>query len=558
MLNINSLYNAVFKPEAKRFDPRDDYYTIILDTPEFAPLYGEFSSRMGYLMNTESYSYIHAEGTMPLKRTDVEERLSQIAEMLDIRTNGMPPQRRFCLMTYFETADADVSQLSQLMSWLDAGMRDVISLFVCIPKRMENVDSFLARLGETLKSQADKLDLYIFTDANTDFYRRGLLHSICGAILMNSQIKHYQERKFRLSAAVSGVEQYVSSMAEDGRKRIEKMPAIRWSSLFCRYYDRQYDFLNQYIAAACENIKILTAQGFEEELQAIYEQTVPHKDAKSIKRMLQQAVAYIPYVVPSRPKLSISTLRYYFDHVYGDRGMQTVEMTLKATLAGLIDYRMDDIVQQCCEMIFDKCADYATGDLYEKVLALLESYLDNLRKHCEASAKNIQLSLEDDIPEEAREHQLDEYLTKYVELHMKQKAISFWNLVVRTIRAYPERYKDACLRSDENYRHLEELKRSLPSNPVYRFEILERESYSAGQLLNLEHNDERCEKIRKMFNNTNGGGADIVPPSECTLVFNIPIAPHFYRGEQVRLDTTSYTLVGYEINGKYLVTMGEE
>lgn len=557
MLNLNTLYNAVFKPERRKLDPARDYYTILMDTPDFLPFYTDLRGRLDQLMSEDAYTFMHAENA-PLSQNEADEKLSQITEMLDMRTNGMAPPRRFCLMAYFDDDHKDTAYLPEMISWLGAMPNDVVTVFVVLSKNMAEKGEFLNELGNALGHWAKVVDLYVFTDAFTQFYRRGLVHSLCGAIVMNVGVTDYQRRKSRKSAAENMVDAYVDAMAADGQESITKHCPIKWSSIYCRYYDRQYDFLNQYVSNACENVRGLTKDDFLRVADEAYQQVIPQRTTVAVESIVKNAVSYIPHVTANSTKVSMSTLRYYFDQLYGDSGAATVELTLKVTLAGLFNYRVEELARECSELIFEKCAVFATKNLYNNLLGLLEDYIATFRKSCDNIAKTIQLSLDDDMPEEARTSHLNDYLKKYIELYTRQKALSFWEEVLRLVRSHPEYYDAICRKSEDYFQELEDVKKSLPANSIYVYDISSDRTYSTGELMNLESDAASCALIREKFNRAQGGAAGAVAPADCNMVFNVPIAPHFYKGETVQMETASYTLAGYEINGKYFVTMGAE
>ena len=231
MLNLNLLYKAVFKPEYQRFDPTKNYYTIFLDTPSFAPLYPEFNDRIEYLLSADSYSYLHASENAALERNEVEEKLSEIAEMLDMRTNSAPPARRFCLISYFDDENQDVQAVARQISWLECDSRDVVTLLVCLSKRMSGKAELLENLVGALGEKAKTVDMYVFTDAHTVYYRRALINSLCGAVVLNSEVAQHQTHKQRKYAAAVSVGKYIDSLGDDGRRYLSTKKPMLWSSL---------------------------------------------------------------------------------------------------------------------------------------------------------------------------------------------------------------------------------------------------------------------------------------------------------------------------------------
>lgn len=559
MLNLNSLYKAVFKPEYSRFDPLNDYYTILMDTPAFMSLYEEFYDRIEYLMSADAYTYLHTEADADLDRNTVEEKLSEIAEMLDMRTNSMHVSRRFCVLAYFDNDHQDVDDLMRRISWLNRDNRDVLTLLVCISKRIENRDALLEKLEEKLSDKANQVDLYLFTDGHTTYSRRALIHSICGAIVMNGDLAAYQARKSRKNLAAMTIGQYIANLGEDGKRYLADMRPIRWSSLHCKYYDRQYDFLNQYIADACDNVRKMSTEDFAGILDDIYRALLPHYDAAEVKLVLMDAFRQIPYVVAAEPRQqSLSTLRAHFISIYGENGVATVDLTLKATLSGVYNYRVEDLARKCSEQIFARCAGFAAEDLYELVCQMLERQMKSFAEGCDGIADSLRRILDDDMQAGYSESFEEDYLDKYLHYYQKQKVLVFWQEVRRLITTYPDNYSSYCSQSKDHHDQLAKLRESIPTNRIYQFEGLKSKSYTAAQLLSMEGDEASCEHIRTLFSTSRDEGKGIVAPADCGPVLSIPFAPHFYQSAPVELKTASYTMCGCELNGQYFVMMGAE
>ncbi len=557
MLNLNSLYNAVFKPVYRHFNPRSDYFTVLIDTPEFEPLYQDVNSKLESLMNSEAYIYFHADNPSDIDRDMVEERLSQVTEMLDMRLHDEQPARRYCLLTYFNDNCRDFDRILRLLTYLNRETRDVVTLVVCLSKRMSGQSELLDEVTRKLYEKAPYVDLYIFNDAHTAYYRRTLTYSICGVVIMNADVNSKRERDARKTVAVTAVENYIGTqLSEDGKKWLHNLPAVRWSTLCCKYYDRQYDFLNKYVSDACKNIKQLNIRDFTGMMEEIYRTLIPTKEARDVKPILNQAITLIPHIVASIPKSSARTLNDYFCFVYGDKGLSNVELTLKVTLFRIYSHRIEGIVKKCCLLIFQKCSGFAEENLYEQVCTLLEQYLNSLHASCNGIRNTLKLILDEDIIKNRYEDGVDKYLDKYIQFYEKQKAETFWREVLRLIRIYPENFRMYCETACNYYKQIRELTESLPVGRIYSFEDIKIKAFTAEEILTLDKSEGECSYIRTLFECCRNDGRGAIPPENCTQVFNFSVDSHFYRSSQVTLANDSYTLCGCELNGQYFVSIG--
>lgn len=556
MLNLNLLYKAVFKPEYQRFDPIRNYYTIFLDTPEFAPLYPDFNDRIEYLLSAEAYSYLHAEND-PLTRHEVEEKLSEIAEMLDMRTNSAPPARRYCLLSYFDDEHQDVDAVVRQISWLECDSRDVVTLMVCLSKRMSGKVVFLEKLAEALGEKAKNVDLFVFTDAHTTYYRRALIHSLCGAVMLNCELSQYQIRKQRKNAAATMVNNYVQALGEDGQQYLQAKNPIIWSGLFCKYYDRKLDFLHQYAVETCDHVKKLTQEDFIAFAQQVYKDTVPHREKSVVRSTIHRAVELIPYVVPAKPKQAMSTLRSQLQYLYGDRGVGSVELTLKATLSGVYDYRLEELADKGSERLLELCSGYAMPDWENAVNSMLDAYIRSLREAVANAQSALEKMLDDDLMGDV-EGGMDGYLTQFQRFYEAQKTMLFWDEVSRKIKAYPERYEQFSKRAEDLCQQMEQLRQSIPTGRVYQYDKLSVPSLSAEQVLSMDTSESICASIRTLFNSQQENNTGVAAPTDCNPVFAIALSPQFSKSVPVELHTAAYTFCGCEMTGQYFVPMEGE
>lgn len=556
MLNLNLLYKAVFKPEYQRFDPVKKYYTIFLDTPEFAPLYPDFIDRIEYLLSVEEYSYLHAENA-PLTRNDVEEKLSEIAEMLDMRTNSALPARRYCLVSYFDDEHQNVDAVVRQISWLECDNRDVITLLVCLSKRMSGKVAFLEKLAEALGEKAKSVDLYVFTDAHTTYYRRALINSLCGAVMLNSELSQYQARKQRKSAASTMVNNYIRALGEDGQSYLRSRTPTLWSGLFCRYYDRKLDFLHQYAMEACDNVKKLTQEVFVAFAEQVYKDTVPHRDKNAVSSTIHRAVEMIPYVVPAKPKQPLSSLRNYLQYLYGECGVGTVELTLKATLSGVYDYRIETLAEKGTERLMELCSGYAMPDWEIAVKTMMDFYVRSLKDAVNSARSSLEKLLDDDLMGDM-EGGMDGYLSQFRRFYEAQKMMLFWEKVSRKLEAYPERYEQYSRRAEELCLQMEQLRQSIPTGRVYQYDKLSVPSLSAEGVLSMDASESLCASIRTLFNSQQENNTGVAAPADCNSVFAIPLSPQFSKTVSVELHTAAYTFCGCEMNGQYFVPMEGE
>lgn len=560
MLNLNSLYNAVFHPNFRKFNPRADAYTVLMDTPAFEPLYPGVLSNLESWMNPDAYTFLHAKSGDDLRRERVEERLSQIAEMLDQRYFDEPPARRFCLFAYFDDSHRETGEIFDLLERIGADgrdSRDSVALMVCLSGRMEGVRPFLEEFSQKLAQKTSGgLDLYLFSDGHTAYYRRSLICSLCGAVVMNVGLDRIRAHESRKSAARSAVNRYVASqLGEQGQEWIKTLPPLAWSTLYCRYYDRQYDFLCRFVSDACKGLKSLENADFFRIVEEIYAAEIPDRDKNEVCERLVQAVSLIPSLSDHTPKGSVYSLEGYFQSLWGDRAKSAVYMTLKATLSAIYNDQLENSMRRCCEILFERCSQFAQEKLYDRVCELLEAYLASLRTAGQGAARGLDAALSADTTPESWKDVLKEYTEKYLQLYLLQKKESFWNLALRQIRAYPQDYEPVCRKAGDYHRQIRELTDGLPAFGEGAEKVCPRE-FTAGEILTLDQNSEICEMIFRLFQNGKDFGQTLSYPENCRPVFTLPLDPQFYQSGQVELSTDSYTLCGREINGLYLVHIG--
>ena len=555
MLNLNHLYKVVFKPEYQRFDPVKNYYTIFLDTPAFAPLYPDFIDRIEYLLSADSYTYLHAAEDAALDRNEVEEKISEIAEMLDMRTNSAPPARRFCLMAYFDEAHQDVQAFVRQLSWLEYSNRDVVTLMVCLSKRMSDKVELLEKLADALGERVRAVDLFIFTDGHTAYSRRSLINSLSGAVVLNAEVAQYQGRRQRKNSATITVGQYIDSLGEDGKRYLATKKPVIWSSLYCRYYDRKLDFLHQYVMESCDKVKKMTQADFIEFAEQVYKVLVPHPEKRLVSDTVSKAVSMIPYVVPTKGKQPQSCLRSGLKTLYGERGVGTLELTLKATLSNIYHYRIEELADLGIQRLMELCSSYAMPDWDIQIKSMMEAYIRSLRD----AVSNAQRKLEKILDEGADDDStLTQYLMEFQRFYEAQKMLLFFDEVSRKLRAYPERYEQYSQRSEELAEQMDQLRQSIPTNRAYQYEKLDVPALSAQQLLTMDADEGLCTSIRTLFDSQKQNNTDATAPNDCELVFSVGLSPQFARSTSVELHTVAYTFCGCEMTGLYFVPMEEE
>lgn len=557
MLNLNHLYKEVFKPEYQRFDPIRNYYTIFMDTAAFAPLYPDFIDRIEYLLSSDAYSYLHTSAEGELSRYDVEEKLSEIAEDLDMRTNSSPPARRYCLLSYFNDEHQDVATVARQLSWLECDSRDVVTMMVCLSKRMNDKIAFLEKLTEALGDKANSVDLFIFTDAHTAYYRRALINSLCGTVLMNTERDRYQQRKERKTSIVNTINSFVRTLGEDGQRYMAGKTPVSWSSMFCKYYDRKLDFLHQYAVEVCDGVKKLSHEEFVGFAEEIYRNLIPHREKGTVKASIQKAVEMIPYVVPTKPRTAMSSLRNYLKYLYGERGVATVELTLKATLSGIYNYRIEQLAERGGERLMELCSGYAMPEWENRIRGMLDDYINSYTQLVNSAQSSLETLLEDDLMGD-EEGMLERYLEQYHRLYETQKALLFWEEVRRTMQVYPERYEGYSERAQQLCEQMQQLRESIPTSRVYQYDKLNVPQLSAEQVLTMDTSETLCASIRALFNSQRDNNTGVSAPTECSPVFAVPLSPQFSRASTVELHTAAYTFCGCELNGQYFVPMEGE
>lgn len=561
MLNSNTLYNAVFQPKYEKFNPATDFFTVIVDTPSFAPFYQEVRSRLNSLMNQDSFRYFHAQSEAELSRNAIEEKMSEVIEVLDSHIENEPPKRRFCVLTYFDEENREIDSLLWLLGHLEHESRDVVTLMVSISKRMSGQPQFLHRLFAAVSEKAPYVELYLFTDGHTPYYRRSLVQSICGAIVVYADLEKYRTKCGKQSVVRSNVEQYISSsLSDQGREHILSLPAVEWSTVHFKNYDRRYDFINQYLLHLCNHLKRIDSDSFESLQNEIYQTVVPSRDGREVRTALDKAISAIPYVVKAVPKNSVHTLQEYFELVYGEKGISTVDLTLKATLSGIYRFNTEERVKKCCRLLFEKCSGFAEEDLYAQVCSLLEHQVQKLHSSYQGMGKKIKLILEEEFDAgqytEGVEDSMGQYLAQYILLYEKQKTEAFWVEALRQIKTYPEEYTEYCRKACEYHGQLQQLMGEIPTSSVYRFDELPLLSLTTEEILSLDQNEALCVQINRVFAQYKDEVQRILAPENCAPVFSISSDSHFYQSYSVELQTESYTLCGCEYIGKYLVLIG--
>lgn len=559
MLDFNSLYNAVFNPQYPEFDAQTDYYTVIFDTPEFKHLYPEISSKLNTMMSSDSYVYYHSETYDDLSENCIDNHLSDVSEFLDMRIQGDPPARRYCLISYFDNGNHNTDCIFDVLSNIKREPKDIVTLMVCMPKQMSEQKKFLRDLAFQLLEKAPYVDWYIFCDMNTSYYRRLLGYSICGVIINNSNLAMQKRRKYRKNAANNTVVNYIDTqLGEEGKQYISKLPEISWSTVCYKYYDRQYDFLSKYVLDTCKNLKQITPQYFVGLIDSIYRSLVPAKDPAMVRDLLNSAVEFMPYVTPSVPKNAVNTLSDLFYVAYGENGYSAVELSLKATLTSLYSYNIDTLVRECCRKIFEECSKFAESGIYETVCQMIIDKVEAVRVSAKGITSNIKLILNEDIVYGSHSDLLNKFLDKYNLYYTNQKEELFWSEVLRIITSHPEDYDEYCNNASRYYNEIGELTKVLPVINAYNNGSVEIIELAAAEILSMDKNEELCEHIRSQFEHLKQDGAGKNSPQDCSAVLNIEFDPHFYESCKVEYHNDAYELCGLEINGKYLAYIGGE
>jgi len=559
MLNFNSLYNAVFNPTYPEFDSEKDYYNIIIDTPEFKPLFHEVSSKLNTLMNRDAFTYYHSENKSDLSQDCIEEQISSITEMLDSKIQGVLPARRFCILTYFDDNSRDIDFVINTITNLRREPKDIVTLIVCMSKQMQDKCNFLTEFANQLVNKAPYVDWYFFSDLNTTYYRRMLTYSICGTIINGANILLQKQRKNRKISADNNTMNYVDSqLGEGGKAYVASLPPISWSTVCYKYYDRQHDFLSKYILDTCNNLRKITPQYFGDLLDSIYRNNIPKIEAGTVREILNRSISMMPFVIPSVHKNSINRLYDYFNIAYGVNGPFVVELTFKATLTGIYNYSITDTVVECTKQIFINCSKFAEDGIYDIVCNMLEQRISNLQSTIKAINSSINLILDEDITYGSHSDTLDKYIDKYNQLYVNQKEEAFWVEVLRIIKSHPKDYSQYCEMASNYHKEIMDLIKSFPSVNSFDNVKMDVVELTAADILTLDQNTEICKYIQKQYEFINQERFRKNSPQDCSAVLDIEFDPHFYSYFEVNYSNEAYELCGIEANGKYLAYIGGE
>lgn len=552
MLNITSLYNAVFKPALPKYDPKTDYFTVLIETPSFK--FGqEIRSKIEYLMTPDSYMCLNIDGdsdVMKNKLTEVDQKLDKWMLL------GNVPARRYCFLAYFDEENQDYTSLLKLVSDLPLDQNDVVTLMLCVSKEIgdtnEAYEHFVDTVAQAVYKLSPKIDLFLFTDKHIRSNYIKLVNSISGSIIMNSKLASYEAKRVRRDEVERYVKHHIDQLPEAGQQAMQSMLPIRWSSVHLNYYDRQDEFLNKYIITACQNLKKLSADNFYEMLNSIYESLIPEQDELRVSKALKEAVDRIPYISSTPPKNIDLYFRNYFEYLYGDKAVSTIELSLKATLSGIFNYRTEDKVVQVCDLIFDKCSGFAVDDLYDQVCSLLEAYLNTLDDSRNELAKDLKRYL-DNTPYTSG---LDVYLGKYTQLYTMQKVRAFWNDVLKRIRTYKSEYDSYNDKACEYHDQIKKLCEGILVQGFFDFSYTDTKQFTAEEILTLESDEDAIEHIRSVFASCQIQDKDIDCPTDCESVFTASLDPFFSRCTQgIEWPIASNSFVGCELNGLYLSFM---
>ena len=557
MLNFNSLYNAVFNPVYPPFDSVRDYFTVIFDTVGFDVLYDDVSSRLKSMMNGESYVYYHSESESDLEKSNVEERLSEVTEMLDVRVHGDPPSRRYCILAYFDENNRSFESVLGLLKTIKREQKDVVTLLACMSKELADPEGFLKDMGFALKENAPFVDWYVFSDLNTKYYRRLLEYSICGVIINGSTISLQAQKSTRRANAEMAVNNYIETqLSDEGKSWVKSLPNMSWSTACYKYYDHQYDFLCKYLLDVCKNLKALSKETFFGMLDNYYETLVSAKDNVRIRSIMEKSIDLMPYVISSVGKGNEVELCDFYRTVYGDRGPSAVELTLKTTLASLYNYNPTGIIDDCVNRLFSDCSGYADANIYANVCGLLKQRIEELEQGCASINSSLKFILSELVTVETYRDIQKKYIDKFHNLYVKQKEMQFWTQVLDNISRNPENYTECCKLSSDCYNEIQNLIRSRPAVTPYDGMKIKTVELSAAEILDLDSNTKVCGHIKESFSLVGGGNEGKSAPDSCSPVFDVNFDPNFYRGEKVNYSNAAYELCGLELNGRYLVSLG--
>ncbi len=558
MLDITSLYHAVFQEERRKYDPKETYFSILIDMASFDPLYQLLRDRIGYLLPPGQMAWIHKEDRTPMDRNELEEALSKVVERLELEIRGEPPKRRYYLFSaYSSESQGEDAQLMETIRALDLSPGDVITVLLCFSSRMEDKMERLKQVAFALENCGKAVDVYLFEEKNGSFYRRVLIDSISAAVVMNTEFSQTNDRKVRQKAVTAHVKSHKGQLTAEGVASIETYPSIYWSTICARYYDRRHDFLVKYVADACNTLKLPEKDDFDALLHRIYKETLPRPELGKIKQKLRDAIDLIPYVTPNPPKTISGSLYNHFIMLYGNRGLYYVDLTLSTMLSRLVREECDEPDKIAAHAIFDSMAGYHQIDLMATVCSLFEDYIARFRKNSQPSRSNMEDELKDEMSGMNYDSVMNGYIEKHYHSHLRQIELLFWEDTLRYIRRHPGEFKAACDQARAYYDEIEALKAELRDG-VQEGETLCKDMMTAQDVLTMAQSAERCVKIRSVFEHLPANAYTGEAPSDCKHVFGFDLNPNFIRVESVDFQTGGYTIYGKEYNGQYIVPQGGE
>ncbi len=557
MLDLTTLSHAVFHTEARRFDPNTTYFSVLIDTPAFAPLYSAMRSRISYLLPENQIAWVHKEDGTALTQEELDEAISGIAERLDRETWGEPPKRRYFLFAYYDDSHTDGKDLFSLLSSLPNERGDAITVILCLSARMEAQNAVLDRVARGLEACGRAVELYLYAVQNGSYYRRVLIDSMGAAVVLNTDFAECANRQSRKRDAENHVAIRMAQLGEDGVDYLSRFPSVSWSTMCGRYFDRRHDFLSKYLSDLCRCLKQPQESDFQPLLRRIYAEVLPQPEARGIKPKLRDAIALIPSMTPTPPKRPTGTLSSYFVTLYGEKGSYYVDLTLSAMLSRLLRGVSEKPVKAAATMIFDEMAQYHLPDLAGKVCEMFEGYLQKLRPVARPDHRALESILNADMSAEHYDESMDSYIDAYYRMHLTQIEMLFWEETLRYIKSHTEEFSTQCEQARTYFEQIATLQNEVKGS-VQDGEIVYHEAYSAREVLHLAQNQARCDEIRAIYERLPENAYAGEAPRDCKHVFVFDLDPGFYRSYSLTLPTATYLIYGCAYNGKYLVHIGGE
>jgi len=486
---LNNYYRTVFQTVDSPFNAENNFYNVILNYSGGA----EYNEALKREISHYIGSVAITEYDLSLEDTS-DDYIESILRERVTSQYGIGYDSCYSLIFDYENTDisdkvvAAVNLIKKLISVNILGKNDRVSLIVTLPDN-DSASVYMKSL-EKAGLPADVM-LYVFQKRR--YFEQRMINNICSVIMLSSDKSYCMTIENNRRKTDVFVETAISAFPEEGRNQIKQHPEFYWSTISTFYNDDKMDFLRRYLYNICKCSVRYDSVNFANLCDEYFQRQINIPDTGSWTRKLEHAIKLIPRCASNVKIDEETTLRGYYELMYGFNGIDAVELTLKANLTKFLPFT-NAVIADAARFIFTDASQYHSTCLFDDVKTMLIS----LMKHLDGLNKTEYEAIEPFTRNCGNMADVQrDYINKYIQYTVGIRRRMFWEEVYDYISIHRDEFSEYCKVSGDLAANLARTEQELSLSKNIPMGSLSFPKYTAKKI--LECDPQVCESIMNAY-----------------------------------------------------------